>query len=795
MEEHIIFRSKKIHEIEETLKTDRILYISAFYGSGKTVLLDQTAKAAADEWGKTVIRFDAVSDKWEDFAGNIRNTGYDAETSLFLFDSLHLMDSDTFGKLSAFLRKLPKKAQAILCGRAKTPETMTGMVLRGDIKILDVDFVMFSKAEITELFGTYAISLRSEDVKYLKTQAWGWVLMLHAVAQKLGDSPVIPISSMRMDISERFGDTFLKEIVYRLPDDEITLLFGLSILERFDGDTARAITGLDNAPALMDGIESRSYILMRETSDIYSFIPFVKKALFRELKRQKTTAKINELYLRAGKHFAQNDMIPEAAKMYLLADDLEKLKDLLTENAEKRPAASELSELLEAYDALPKEMILQHPLLIKGKCFAESLCGQPAASDMWYDELKAFIERVPKGSPERQTAEEAAAYLDIGLAQRGTENILKLLLKTANNSMFTKSKSWSTGFNIAGNSVSLMNGGKDFSRWVPKGCEIYSKFRTPIEIAVGRSGLADLAIAECELESRLDGDYTSAADNVINGLSRITDDTELRCAGYGIQSRIFAAQGKIADAVEIMENTIARLPAKAPRRLRENLEVHKLTLQLMQGYNEDAYEWLENRSPNEMNRFVILDRYAYILKMRLYIMLGMWDKAKHLAALLRNYSESYDRPYIRIKTHIFEAEVYRRNGDMQWREEMKAALALARKYRLVRVIADEGAPAESMIKMLKPRKDEWMKAVLMLSQRQAGHYPHYMATRGEKPSFTDNEQQVWAYLVQGMTNKEIAAAAGFTERNVKYFTAEIYKKLGVNSRAEAIRKAAEIGEI
>ncbi len=39
-------------------------------------------------------------------------------------------------------------------------------------------------------------------------------------------------------------------------------------------------------------------------------------------------------------------------------------------------------------------------------------------------------------------------------------------------------------------------------------------------------------------------------------------------------------------------------------------------------------------------------------------MLGMWDKARYLAALLRNYAESYDRPYIRIKVHIFEAPRY-----------------------------------------------------------------------------------------------------------------------------------------
>ncbi|MBO6302897.1 MAG: hypothetical protein J6N15_10715 [Ruminiclostridium sp.] len=98
MEENIIIRTEKIREIGEALKTKNILYISAFYGSGKTVLLDQTVAVAAEEWGRNVIRFDAAYNKWETFTW----------------------------KLSEFLRNLPETAQAILCGRAKVPEKMTG---------------------------------------------------------------------------------------------------------------------------------------------------------------------------------------------------------------------------------------------------------------------------------------------------------------------------------------------------------------------------------------------------------------------------------------------------------------------------------------------------------------------------------------------------------------------------------------------------------------------------------------------------------------------------------------------
>jgi len=109
-----------------------------------------------------------------------------------------------------------------------------------------------------------------------------------------------------------------------------------------------------------------------------------------------------------------------------------------------------------------------------------------------------------------------------GLAWRGTRNILQTLVATAKLKSLTQSASWRSGFNVAGNSVSLMNGGKDFSRWNPHGRNLYRLFRAPVELALGRggSGMADIAIGECLLESNLDGDYAEAWRMVSQGVSR-----------------------------------------------------------------------------------------------------------------------------------------------------------------------------------------------------------------------------------------------------------------------------------
>ena len=59
----------------------------------------------------------------------------------------------------------------------------------------------------------------------------------------------------------------------------------------------------------------------------------------------------------------------------------------------------------------------------------------------------------------------------------------------------------------------------------------------------------------------------------------------------------------------------------------------------------------------------------------------------------------------------------------------------------------------------------------------------------KKPSdkpLTDREKQIYAELLKGIGNKEIAENLNLTERTVRGRLAQIYKKLNVATRYEAI---------
>ena len=58
-------------------------------------------------------------------------------------------------------------------------------------------------------------------------------------------------------------------------------------------------------------------------------------------------------------------------------------------------------------------------------------------------------------------------------------------------------------------------------------------------------------------------------------------------------------------------------------------------------------------------------------------------------------------------------------------------------------------------------------------------------------ALSEREREVLAGLVEGLTNKEIAARLVVTERTVKFHVASILAKLGVPNRAAAVRVALE----
>ncbi|AXI01102.1 DNA-binding response regulator [Sporosarcina sp. PTS2304] len=60
-------------------------------------------------------------------------------------------------------------------------------------------------------------------------------------------------------------------------------------------------------------------------------------------------------------------------------------------------------------------------------------------------------------------------------------------------------------------------------------------------------------------------------------------------------------------------------------------------------------------------------------------------------------------------------------------------------------------------------------------------------------TLSSKEQEILAGVSKGLTNKVIAMDLSMSQRTIEYHLTNIFSKLGVNSRTEALLKAKEFG--
>ena len=858
---HVIGRTEKVKQLRDLLKETQIVYISSFFYSGKTMLLNQLAQsqngpvlffsAGQDDWpafvraakehpdallivddlqylslsekqGRSAA---AITEKQSGSAGNVAgskdmNTAagaaeersgcawnmrdrQDADNCFFPENrsraggqTKRRSDKDTI-TLRAFLAALPRKQRIVMAGRGKRPMELQALIMTGAAEILDKDFVMFTEEETEQLFLEYGVELIPQDIAWLVEVTWGTPFVLQAIARKKEKCPERSVQAIVPEVFDNIEKLLISDILPAFSEEEKELMFKLSPFDSFEDEMARDVTGLINAPALIRGINERSYLIFQQSRDGYRFVPIVQKALFNEMKNLYPGEFIDGLYERAARYYEQKGLISRAIYFYKELKNIQKIRELLLEDTYLRPADGDSVELREAYAMLPEEMIKASPELMKGMCMIESLLGRSEESERWYREISQFIKNTSSEDPRRQTAWEAVVYLDIALPHRGTENILRCLNNYAGLCDSGQYRNRDRGFNTAGNSVSFLNGGKDFSHWVPLGQKITGIVGPPLEKALGSvgKGVCDILTGECGLESSLNGDYRDPLEKVTAGLSRVPGDLEVRCAGIGIQSRILMAEGEADEGIRLMNSLMEDLPLNAPVRLRENLQVHRMTLQLMKGETREPLNWLEMEAPDETRDLIVLDRYKQLLKLRLYIITAQWEKTRLLTIKFANYCDQYNRPYMRIKLHLLQAIIDRRTGTGSWKQKMETAVSMAKRFSLVRVIADEGIGVLDMLREMELPDAPWEKSVLRLTRLHAANYPTYMRSAVSRPAFTGREQEVYALLVAGYKNAQIASILALSERTVKHYATKVYQKLGVRTRAEAISRAAELGDV
>ena len=261
----------------------------------------------------------------------------------------------------------------------------------------------------------------------------------------------------------------------------------------------------------------------------------------------------------------------------------------------------------------------------------------------------------------------------------------------------------------------------------------------------------------------------------------------------GLTAKLHLYEGQYATAVGRFESFCAYAHNQNAVQLYDNLEAFRVWLSLYM--NRDSAEGYIQTAPNEKNDFFITDRYMLIVKLRCLIALNRLTEALELSVFLDAFFRAYERTQHLIENNALRAVILFRLNDDNWQTVLTEALKTAEEYHFVRLIAFEGAAVlPLLLKMKSSYSGDFYHTVVKETSDMALKYPDYLKfTEQRKIDLTGRETQVLALMCSGMSKEEICDTLVVSERTYKKHTQNIYKKLGVTTRADAERAARQYG--
>ena len=127
---------------------------------------------------------------------------------------------------------------------------------------------------------------------------------------------------------------------------------------------------------------------------------------------------------------------------------------------------------------------------------------------------------------------------------------------------------------------------------------------------------------------------------------------------------------------------------------------------------------------------------------------------------------------------------------------LQRALALAEPEGYVRLFADEGVPLARLLEREREAGGRMQAYLQRLHAALAIQLTAHPASRALDPAaepLTAREREVLRLIAEGFSNQELAARLHLSPQTVKVHTRNIYSKLGVASRTQAVARGRDLG--
>jgi LuxR family transcriptional regulator, maltose regulon positive regulatory protein len=765
-----------------------------------------------------------------------------AVSFVLVLDDFHVIHAQPILEMLAFLLDhLPPQLHLVCLSRTDPDLPLARLRVHDQLVDIRAEQLRFTLDEIAVFLSRMlGLNLVVNDLAALETRTEGWIAGLQLTALSLQGRQDIHGFVAAFTGSHAYIMDYLTEEVLQLQPEHVrSFLLQTSILDRLCVPLCEAVVETDQtAPlqgrAMLEALERMNLFVipLDDERRWYRYHHLFADVLNRRLEHL-FPQRLADLHRRASCWYEQNGFIAEATHHALIAGDPDRAAELIVQHGRSLLMSGEVITLLNLIEAVESQTPA-HPWLAVQKAWGLTLTGRLDQAERMLDTAEQLIAAQPPTSEARSLLGcvaagrahranlqgetcRAADFARQALAQLPNDDPLSQTIRSVTTSILGDA-SWLTG--------NLEEARQAYLEAVRIG-QAANDVRL---VVMANSTLADVLMAQGQLHkaARLyseslqmatypDGRKLPLADRAYAGLSRVSyewnqlaasaryahqclelcqpgENIDLQALVQVVLAKMEHAQGNWAQA-QVTLRAAERLASEYPLSSRQSIWVESaLTcIWLAQGDQERAVDFVQRRNLTLDDGIPYLREPEYLVLLRLRLAQGDHAAALTLAGRLLQQAETANRTGDIIERLILQALIFQAKKELDLAlTSLRRAFALAQREGYVRVFLDEGEPMAKLLYQAKAHQMGTSYAAELLPMLSRANDRELPPAQLLIEPLSSRELEVLTLIESGHSNQAIAAQLVISITTVKRHISNIYAKLGVTSRTQAVACTREL---
>jgi LuxR family maltose regulon positive regulatory protein len=776
-----------------------------------------------------------------------------ARPCLLVLDDYHLIQDEWIHEAVGFLAEhQPPEMHLVLITRVDPPLPLARLRGRGLLTEIRDHDLRFTAEEAARFLQVMGLELSAEAISALERRTEGWIVGLQMAAISMRGRTRADELAAFLDA---FGGTnryvldyLTEEVLSQQPPAIQDFLFETSILSRMCADLCDAVrfgeAESPGSPTGTDARDSQAILAQLERTNLfvtplddercwYRYHHLFADLVQSTLKQRRSVEDVRELHRRASRWHQSQGFLEEAMLHAMAAKDYERAASMIDENVVSLLSHSEAPVLLGWIEELPETIVRGRPWLDIYRAYTLALSGRPDEAERLLEDMEKRIQPdMPQAAEYMGTIAAIRSYTanlwgdmdrviematlaerqlpEEHLIARGMANYALAVTYWASDDMDSAITA----------SLKMFEIGKELDRLliaVTALCDVASAKKVQGQLRqsqeyydrahrwlVERHGLDSRVRCIYEVgwaDSLLQWNRLGAAhEHAVTGIEycqRFGAPSEMTW-GYVTLMRVLHAWGDSEGALDALFRAEQILQAHRVRQaLRVELETKRVALWLAVGDVDAARRWAACCSGGSEREQIAL-AWLRLAEGHASDALPRLERQRALAEAGGRYGRLIE--ILGLQALALEAQ----GRPEEANETLLEAISLGRPEGYVRVFLDLGWPLYGLLERSAASASfagDYVRDLLAAfhqerdAQRNRGAVAApLIPTPAEALAdpLTERELEVLHLLAEGLSNKEIAGRLVIAPSTVKQHLKNIYGKLDVHSRTQAVARGREL---